>query len=396
MSKLKKITYLVGNKNFKKKLLKPYDKETCKFLSILSIELNKVKNLNFYPDIKTLSFFCRANNIEKLRKNFLKDSVHLRSGLGLIFHITPSNVPINFAYSLIFGLLTGNSNVIKVPSKSFMQIEIICDVINKVLKKGYKNLKEMINIVRYQDNDEFTKIVSSKCDVRIVWGGDNTVQKIRNFKINPRAFDLSFADRYSLCIINTKKLLSSKSFEDQRLADKFYNDTYIVDQNACSSPHLIIWFGKTNQRIKDKFWNNLSNIVDRKYDLTEDMTMDKYTKFCKEVLSNKTSSFKKYKNNVYTINLKDIKTDINLLRGNYGFFYQIDAKNLNFLNKIINKKVQTLTYYGFKKSFFEKFFVNNLLEGIDRVVPIGQALDLDLVWDGYDLNKTLTRIIDIR
>jgi len=396
MNKLKKITFLVGNKNFKKKLLKPYDKETCKFLSMLSIELNKVKNLNFYPDIKTLSFFCRANNIEKLRKNFLKDSAHLRSGLGLIFHITPSNVPINFAYSLIFALLTGNSNVIKVPSKNFMQIEIICEAINKVLKKGYKNVKEMINIVRYQDNDEFTKIVSSKCDVRIVWGGDNTVQKIRNFKINPRAFDLSFADRYSLCIINTKKLLSLKSFEAQRLADKFYNDTYIVDQNACSSPHLIIWFGKTNQRIKDKFWNNLSNIVDRKYDLTEDMTMDKYTKFCKEALSNKTSSFKKYKNNVYTINLKDLKTDIDLLRGNYGFFYQIEAKNLNFLNKIINKKVQTLTYYGFKKSFFEKFFVNNLLEGIDRVVPIGQALDLDLVWDGYDLNKTLTRIIDIR
>ena len=71
-------------------------------------------------------------------------------------------------------------------------------------------------------------------------------------------------------------------------------------------------------------------------------------------------------------------------------------KNLKFLNKVINKKVQTLTYYGFQKKFFQKFFNNNLLEGIDRVVPIGQALNLDLVWDGYDLNKTLTRIIDIR
>ena len=66
------------------------------------------------------------------------------------------------------------------------------------------------------------------------------------------------------------------------------------------------------------------------------------------------------------------------------------------MDKVINKKVQTLTYYGFQKKFFQKFFNNNLLEGIDRVVPIGQALNLDLVWDGYDLNKTLTRIIDIR
>lgn len=396
MSKSKDIIFLVGNKNFKKKLIKPYDKEVCKFLGALSVELNKIQNLNLYPDIKTLSFFCRANNIEYLKKKFLKDNIHLRSGLGLIFHITPSNVPINFAYSLIFGLLTGNSNIIKVPSKDFEQIEFICIAINKVLKKGFKKVKEMITIVKYQDNEEFTKFVSLKCDVRIVWGGDNTVQNIRNFAINPRAFDLSFADRYSLCVINTEKLSTLKSFETERLVSKFYNDTFIVDQNACSSPHLVIWFGKTNEKTKNKFWDNLSNVVDKKYDLTQDMAMDKYTKLCREVLSDKMISFKKYKNNIYIINLKDLKTNIDTLRGNYGFFYQIETKNLNFLNKIINKKVQTLTYFGFKKSFFEKFFQNNLLEGIDRVVPIGQALDLDLVWDGYDLNKTLTRIIDIR
>ena len=45
--------------------------------------------------------------------------------IGLVFHITPSNIPTNFAYSLLFGLLTGNSNIIKVPTKIFPQIEII-------------------------------------------------------------------------------------------------------------------------------------------------------------------------------------------------------------------------------------------------------------------------------
>ena len=50
-----------------------------------------------------------------------------RVGLGLIFHITPSNVPTNFCYSLIFGLLTGNTNIVKVHSQKFEQIKIICD-----------------------------------------------------------------------------------------------------------------------------------------------------------------------------------------------------------------------------------------------------------------------------
>ena len=32
-------------------------------------------------------------------------------------------------------------------------------------------------------------------------------------------------------------------------------------------------------------------------------------------------------------------------------------KNLKFLNKVINKKVQTLTYYGFQKKFFQNFLI---------------------------------------
>ena len=62
--------------------------------------------------------------------------------MGLIFHITPSNVPTNFAYSLIFGLLTGNSNFVKVPTKKFEEITIICEAINKILfKENIKKLK---------------------------------------------------------------------------------------------------------------------------------------------------------------------------------------------------------------------------------------------------------------
>ena len=73
-----------------------------------------------YPDIKTLAFWCRKKNILNLQKKLQTDEPRL--GLGLIFHITPSNIPTNFAYSLIFGLLTGNSNIVKIPSKKFEQI----------------------------------------------------------------------------------------------------------------------------------------------------------------------------------------------------------------------------------------------------------------------------------
>ena len=35
-------------------------------------------------------------------------------------------------------------------------------------------------------------------------------------------------------------------------------------------------------------------------------------------------------------------------------------------------------------------------DGIDRVVPIGQALDISLNWDGYDIINILTKVVDIR
>ena len=68
---------------------------------------------------------------------------------------------------------------------------------------------------------------------------------------------------------------------------------------------------------------------------------------------------------------------------------------MNEIKKVLNNKFQTLTYFGIKKDKLEAFAKSNLL-GIDRIVPIGQALEISLVWDGYDINKTLTRVVDIK
>ena len=116
MSMISNIEYLVGNAKVNSIPFKPFAKETVSFLDDLSIELKKIKNIKKFPDLISLSFWCRRNNIEQLKKKYLLSKNRL--GLGLIFHITPSNIPTNFAYSLIFGLITGNSNIVKVPSKT--------------------------------------------------------------------------------------------------------------------------------------------------------------------------------------------------------------------------------------------------------------------------------------
>ena len=39
------------------------------------------------------------------------------------------------------------------------------------------------------------------------------------------------------------------------------------------------------------------------------------------------------------------------------------------------------------------FVVDRGLPGIDRVVPVGKALDMDVIWDGYMLVEQLSRIV---
>ena len=395
MEKLRNFEYLVGNGNISQKPMQPYDELICNFIGELSIELNLSPLSNKYSDIKTLAFWCRKKNIINIKKNFISNEIRL--GLGLVFHITPSNIPTNFAYSLIFGLITGNSNIVKVPSQKFEQVKIICRAINKVLKKKYKTLRKMILIVRYTNNDNYTRKISSICNARIIWGGDNSIRNIRKFEINQRSLDIAFADRYSFCAMGTMEILKLNNNQIQRLVEKFYNDTYLVDQNACSSPHLILWLGRNVVKARKKFWKNLYVYVDKKYHLTEIASIDKYTQLCRDILSLKNmKKYERYGNSIYTIQLNRLDKELHNLRGKWGFFYEYEINNLNKIKNYINNKYQTLTYFGLNKNILKDFILKNKLQGIDRVVPVGQALDISFFWDGYDLNRILTRVVDIK
>ncbi len=391
----KDIKYLVGSSKFDHSPFEPFSPKIVNFLDDFSKELNLIKNINEYPDLKSLAFWCRNKNISKLKKEFNKNKN--RIGLGLVFHITPSNIPTNFVYSLIFGLITGNSNVVKVPTNNFEQINMVCKIIKKLLKKKYLFLKKKITIVKYQKDNIFTEELSKICNARVIWGGDQTINNVRKYFIKERTKDISFADRYSLCILNAEKIKKLNNFELKNLVRRFYNDTYIVDQNACSSPHLILWIGKSIKSIKEKFWNTLYDLVKEKYKFSESASIEKYADLCRYSIDAKDiENVKKHENLIYRISLKNINDNNHNYRGKWGLFFEHNPKDINQIKKIINEKYQTLTYFGLNKVFLKKFVLENKLKGIDRIVPLGQSLDIGFIWDGHDILRELSRIIEIK
>ena len=63
MMKLNNVEFLVGSKNFSNKSLEPFNKNICNFLSDLSSDLKLDPLYKKYPDIVTLSFWLRKQNI---------------------------------------------------------------------------------------------------------------------------------------------------------------------------------------------------------------------------------------------------------------------------------------------------------------------------------------------
>ena len=62
-------------------------------------------------------YWC-SKQVKKIKS---KEKKFFSMGRGLAFHVCLSNVPTNFIYSFIFGLLSGNSNIVKMPSKNFIE-----------------------------------------------------------------------------------------------------------------------------------------------------------------------------------------------------------------------------------------------------------------------------------
>jgi len=182
-----------------------------------------------------------------------------------------------------------------------------------------------------------------------------------------------------------------------RLSERFYNDTYLMDQNACSSPHLIVWLGDENGVAKERFWAAVHETVRGKYQLATVSAIDKYTLLCHDAIEyTNISAFKKHSNYLYRLAVDRLDDNVEKFRGRFGYFYEYDTDHVGNVAHIISSKYQTLTYFGVDKAELLGFVVKNRLSGIDRIVPIGSALDMGVIWDGYDIVRSLSRIVEAK
>ena len=369
-----------------------FDKKIVNFLNEVSTKILKSKKCNKFSDLVTFAFWCRKKNIQTLSYKYKSNNLVI--GRGCVLHICPTNVPMNFAYSLAFGLVSGNNNIVKLPSKNFFQVKYLLEVINYILKKKkFAFLKRRIKFIKYGHEEEISRSLSKIVNARLLWGGDETIRLFKTFETKPRCIDLCFSNRVSGSIVNLDKLKKLKFKQLENVVYKFYNDSYLMDQQGCSSPKVVFWLGKKNNKIKEKFWQILSSIVEKNYGFDLSLT-NKKTEFMSElVLKEKKIAGIKFKNlKVIRYQMKNLN-NIDKLQNSYGIFLEVRLTNISKIKKLINERFQTLTYYGLEKKKLIDLISKNNLKGVDRIVPFGRAFDMGHIWDGFDIILSLSRKI---
>ncbi len=394
-----RITVLVGSTAvISNKPVEVFNPSRIEFLADLSRILLSDPTCKAMPDIATFAYWCRQANLKRLCAQ-RTSSAQFRMGLGLTFHICPSNVPVNFAFSMAFGLLSGNSCVLRLPSKESQTASVLVDAIGSLLeKKQHDGLAGVLTLVRFDRDDELNQFWMSVADGRIVWGGDTTVSTIRGYSCKPRSREVAFPDRYSLCVLGPNVVLQMSDEALQQFCRDLFNDIYLMDQAACSSPQLVVWVGSQDQAAKAKarLWPALVNQARARYQLMSVQVMDKFVQACQHAIENThLQHIHRHENLLYRLELNSVSMNQDQTRGYFGTIHEVTVTDLDVLAPIVNERYQTLTTIGIDKDQIRNMISDHGLRGIDRVVSVGRALDMDIVWDGYDIVSSLSRLITI-
>lgn len=390
------VHYLVGSPDVLSLPLSVYADDACGFLSDLSLVLLKNPAVREYPDVASFAYWCRKGNLAKRKAASAQSSIPLeaRVGRGLAFHVAPSNIPVNFAFSFAFSLLAGNANIVRVPSKPFTQTTLICESIDGLLNR-FPQIKQRTAFVTYPANDEITADFSKMADVRVLWGGDKTISRIACLPHKPHCKDILFSDRYSIVLIDALAVSRATDEQIESLAALFYNDTYLMDQNACSSPQMVFWLNASDNA-KARFWQAVRRYAESHYILQGAVVVDKYMQLCENIIDGIIDEAESFDSLLTLVDIKELPEDISRLRGVGGLFYQHSIERIEDIAPVVTERYQTLLYYGFDAVDLRRFVVSAHLRGIDRIVPVGSAMDIDIIWDGCDLISDLSRVIDVR
>ena len=293
------------------------------------------------------------------------------------------------------GFLSGNTNLVRVPSQKFHQIDIIVKVLDEVLdSEEFSHLRQFGTFFTSERDDPAMLELVRKVSGLVGWGGDQTVKTFRLMEKHISAVELYFPDRVSCAVLSAKEVAALESKMLDALSDRFFNDTFLVDQNACSSPGMVFWIGNDDDRkiAQDKFWGHVGSRITNRYHLDPMLMMEKHLDVINMVkdLGRPISSLERDK-----ILWRFDDPNLGHCKLRFGNFLEINIDRLDEIGPFLRPNEQTITQFGLNsQDIFERLAAFGHI--VDRIVPVGDALSIGMDWDGKQSLSLLSRQVEIR
>jgi hypothetical protein len=371
------------------------DERVREFLTAFSKRLLRGPLARRYPELASLGFFLRPGEIARALQRLNQGAAGARRfPRGVVLHFPPANVDTIFVYSWALSALAGNTNLVRISPRSAGAAESVIDALNETLANAHPVIGQTQRMFTYERDDQITSRLSLACDLRVIWGGDASVEAIRHHPLAPHARDLTFPDRSSFAAVSVQGWLAADETARRAAVDGFANDTYWFDQAACSSPRAVFWVGDEAPagKARAEFMAILPEVVRaRGWNVDAAMAVEKRVATYGLAATGAATAIEFAGNAVASVDLVDADAVPRRWLG-AGTICHLRVDSLSALVPTIGRKDQTLAQFGFSRAELDDFITAVAGRGIDRVVPFGSALTFAAVWDGYDLLHEFTRL----
>ena len=376
----------------------PFDDSLVELCGALSRELLSAPGTRGQPAAVALGYWLRPASVARAREAFraLEDDRTILVPRGTVFHVTPANVDTMFAYSWIPALLAGNANIVRLSARMTDVTRLLLGSVARVLgDPAFERIYRRNHLVFAGHDDHISRGLSSAADVRVVWGGDATVEHFRAFPLPPRGRDVTFPNRHSFAIINADAVAAIDESSLADLADRFFSDAYWFDQGACSSPRLIVWSTRDPGRVdasRRRFRAAVADAIRRRgYVAEPGIAVEKLVLAYRKAAAIPGVRYERNSNEATWVELPDLTHyDRDTCGG--GIFFEVMSHDLAAdLLSLVSPEDQTVACFGLEPDLVRTLARRLNGRGIDRWVPIGRALEFGRIWDGYDLLQEFSR-----
>ncbi|HET8924021.1 MAG TPA: acyl-CoA reductase [Candidatus Acidoferrum sp.] len=383
--------------------LSSFDPLVIEFVDAVSKAVLLDEVMRRMPEMAAVAHWMRKAHIMELRAEFEEkrgDRVWLARGVAL--HFAPANVDSIFLYSWFISMLVGNGNIVRLSERRGEQVDLLLEKIRLLLEQErFKPILDRNLILCYEYDEALTRQLSESCQLRVLWGGDESVRRLRAVPMNPLGNEVVFADRFSLAVLNAEEVVRLDRDRLEKLTARFCNDSYWFDQMACSSPRLVVWVGVESSwgSAQELFWSRIeSELARRELQYPEVIGLNKLVSAYVAAGTGVTDKIHPgVSGPVSRIHLaREANSEFRRIECGGGFFFETEIPELNVLASLLTEKDQTLAYFGFQQSELKKLALRLPTRAIDRIVPIGVALNFNTVWDGHNLLQCFSREIDLQ